>query len=443
MDDPMDRAQPPAGRARTRLALGLILAVPLLAVAVTFGLPALKARAASTPANPHGKFQEDCSLCHGADGWKPAKISKSFDHSKYGFALTGGHAATKCESCHASLDFSKPEQLCASCHEDPHRGELGIDCGRCHGARSFLDPARMRRAHQLTRFPLTGGHAALECESCHPATAQGQMQYVGSRADCAGCHKADYDATTAPAHGPAGFPLDCANCHSPRTWAGTGFDHARTAFPLTGAHKGQPCASCHGDGVYQGKDPSCVSCHRANYDGTADPPHAASGFPLACQTCHNTARWTDATFDHQATRFPLTGAHVTQPCSACHGDGVYQGKDPSCVSCHRANYDATTDPPHAASGFPVDCKSCHGTITWAGATFDHDGPYFPIYSGTHLGRWNACADCHTNPSNYAVFNCLTCHPHDDKATTDGHHSGVINYHYDSPSCYGCHPRGTH
>jgi hypothetical protein len=149
-----------------------------------------------------------------------------------------------------------------------------------------------------------------------------------------------------------------------------------------------------------------------------------------------------ATFDHGATAFPLTGAHRTATCSACHADGVYGGKSTDCVSCHQADYAATTDPGHAAAQFPTTCTNCHTTTSWSGATFDHDAPYFPIYSGPHRGRWTSCATCHTSTASYQQFTCLTCHEHNQTAMDDKH-ANRSGYRYDSQACYSCHPRGTH
>jgi hypothetical protein len=422
-----------AGRALARhLVLALLL---LLGAALGATDPA------PIPENPHGAFREDCGLCHGAGGWKPARVSRRFNHAKYGFALEGAHAAANCLACHASLEFKRPEKLCASCHEDPHRGEMGPDCARCHGARSFVDRAAMLRAHQLTHFPLTGSHAGLECERCHPPAEQGRLQFVATEAECRACHLDAYRSTRDPDHAAAGFSLECQTCHTTLSWTRARFDHSASGFPLTGAHRQTPCQSCHGDGVWAGKSTACVSCHQQDYNGTTNPAHAASGFPTTCQSCHSTTNWSGATFDHSSTGFPLTGAHLQTPCLSCHGDGVWAGKSTACVSCHQQNYDATTNPAHAAAGFPTTCQSCHNTTSWAGATFDHDTNNFPIYSGRHAGLWSACSTCHTSSSNYAVFTCFNCHPHDDQAGTASHHSGISGYRYDSQACYACHPRG--
>jgi hypothetical protein len=324
--------------------------------------------AAALTENPHGSFHGECALCHGAEGWSPARISPRFNHARFGFALEGAHAAASCRACHTSLDFSQEKTMCVSCHQDVHQGELGLECARCHTPRSFIDRAAMVRAHQLTRFPLAGRHASLDCESCHPPAPSGHMRFVGTEPNCSGCHLADYRAASVP-------------------------------------------------------------------------NHAASGFPLTCMDCHGTVAWTPARFDHNRTAFPLTGAHLRTPCLRCHGDGVYQGKNTACVSCHQTDYDGTNDPAHGPAGFSTACATCHTTTSWAGATFDHDARFFPIYSGTHSGRWSSCTTCHNVPSSYLQFTCFSCHPHDDQAGTTSHHSGVSGYSYDSQACYRCHPRG--
>ncbi len=411
----------------------------VVATLLTLGTMAL----AQVPtANPHGKLQEECSTCHAPAGWKPARISRSFDHSKKGFALTGAHAQTPCRACHGSLDFSRADRTCVSCHSDVHQGELGADCSQCHTPRSFLDRSAMVRAHRLTRFPLTGTHMTVDCESCHAPTAQGRLTFVKRSVDCVQCHSDAFRNAKNPDHVAGGFPQDCNQCHSTTTWPRARFNHSATRFPLTGAHRAVSCQQCHGDGVYHGKNAACVACHQADYDRTTDPNHGAAQFPTDCATCHTTTVWTGARYDHAGTMFPLTGAHLTISCQQCHGDGVYAGKPTACIACHQSAYDGTTDPNHQAAGFSTDCTGCHTTKTWTGATFDHDGRFFPIYSGAHRGRWTSCSTCHVNAANYQQFSCLACHEH-SQSQMDSHHSSVSGYSYDSQACFSCHPRGTH
>jgi hypothetical protein len=463
--------------------------------------------------NPHGPKIGACSACHRADAWKPVAISKDFHHAPAVFPLEGSHQKAPCTACHRTLDFANTATACAACHTDVHHGEFGTQCSRCHTTRNFVDPAAMRRMHDVTRFPLRGAHAIAACEDCHVPTAPGQAQYANRPTTCFGCHATDYQQAKVPDHVAGAYPQVCTQCHGVSNWQGATFDHSRTAFALTGAHRATACAACHGDGVFKGKPTVCVACHQANFDKTSDPPHAASGFPTACETCHSTSNWTSATFNHNSTNFPLTGAHMATACTACHGDGVFKGKPTACVSCHQTDFNQTTDPGHAAAGFATTCQTCHSTTnwttatfdhtttafpltgvhktatcaschgdgvykgkpttcvschqtdynnttdpvhsaagfsttcaqchttsTWSGATFDHDNSFFPIYSGSHQGRWSQCSDCHTSASNFSVFTCMSggCH---GKSGTDSNHRGVSGYVYDAVHCYSCHPRG--
>ncbi len=386
---------------------------------------------------PHAAagFPTACATCHTTTAW-PGAV---FDHNATSFPLTGAHLATACSSCHGDGVYHGKPTACIACHQvdydgttNPSHAAAGYstDCASCHTTTAW--PGAVFD-HNATQFPLTGAHMAATCASCH---ADGV--YAGKPTACAACHQADYDATTTPPHAAAGFPTACATCHTTTAWPGAVFNHNATQFPLTGAHLATACNSCHGDGVYHGKATACVACHQADYNGTTNPSHSAAGYSTDCASCHTTTAWPGATFDHNTTSFPLTGAHVAAPCASCHGDGVYAGKPTACAACHQADYNATTNPNHSAAGFPTDCASCHTTSTWNGATFDHDGMYFPIYSGAHRNRWSSCSECHTSASDYAVFTCTTCH---GQSSTNSHHHGVSGYVYQSQACYSCHPRG--
>ncbi|MBK6765595.1 MAG: hypothetical protein IPG71_04475 [bacterium] len=179
-----------------------------------------------------------------------------------------------------------------------------------------------------------------------------------------------------------------SRCHTTDNWEAT-FDHQTTSFPLTGAHVQTACIQCHASGIYDGLPTACVSCHQADYNGTADPDHEAAQFPTTCQTCHTTSNW-NSTFNHNATQFPLTGAHVQTSCQQCHVGGVFEGTPSQCVECHLTDYNATTDPDHEAAQFPTTCQTCHTTSNW-NSTFNHNATQFPL-TGAHVQT--SCQQCH-------------------------------------------------
>jgi hypothetical protein len=150
--------------------------------------------------------------------------------------------------------------------------------------------------------------------------------------------------------------------------------------------------------------------------------------------CHSTTSWANASFNHNNTTFPLTGAHTTVPCVNCHVNNNYTTLPTNCYGCHQKDYQGTTNPNHTSAGFPTTCATCHTTTSWAGATFNHT--YFPT---NHGGANGVCATCHTNPNDYSVFQCTNCH---QKAQTDQHHQGVNGYVYNSVNCYQCHKNGS-
>jgi len=44
-------------------------------------------------------------------------------------------------------------------------------------------------------------------------------------------------------------------------------------------------------------------------------------------------------------------------------------------------------------------------------------------------------------NNFAAFECIFCHEHDDQGKVDEDHSEVSGYQFNSQACYSCHPDG--
>jgi len=382
----------------------------LWSVALLFTSPLL----AQQTTSPHGELKTACAACHRSESWTALQISDQFDHDKLRFALTGAHGATTCRSCHVTLDFTRTPTNCSSCHTDNHRAELGPDCARCHTTRSFQDRDRMAREHQVSRFPLTGGHLAVDCVSCHTPTSQGQMRFVGTSADCLSCHRTLYNG--APNHLVSQFPVACEQCHSTASWnTASAASHPSSPLALTGVHSANliTCTQCHTSTPYSTVPQTCDACHRAAYTSARDPDHVAASFPTDCTSCHDlVAGWVGATFAHPTTPLALSGPHGTNlvTCAQCHTTTPYSTVAQTCDGCHHADYVATTNPNHTASGYSTDCASCHQAVAnWAGATFNH--PTSPIaLTGVHSANLIPCAQCHTTtPYSTVKVTCEGCH----------------------------------
>ena len=391
---------------------------------------------AINPDHKSSAFPTTCESCHSADTWFDAK----FDHLKFtGFALTGAHATLACTACHIGGKFAGTPADCYGCHakdytgsKNPNHVQAGFpqQCQLCHTTIAW-SPATFDHT-RYTNFPLTGAHVSVPCATCHTDNYAGTLP-----TNCYGCHAKDYSNTATmpgvPNHVAGNFPQDCSLCHSTSSWLGATFDHSKTTFALTGAHVSVPCATCHTDN-YAGTLPTnCYGCHTKDYNSTATiagvPNHVTLRYPQDCTMCHTTTTWLNAMFNHNNTPFPLTGFHVNVPCASCHIGGVFAGTPTDCYSCHKADYNGTTNPNHASAGFPTTCQTCHTTTSWLGATFNHT--WWPM----NHGGAKTCSDCHTNPSNYAVFTCTTCHL---QAQTNARHQGINGYVYNSVNCYACH-----
>jgi hypothetical protein len=379
--------------------------------------------AAKNPDHVLSGFSTSCQTCHTlSPGWQPA----NFDHSA--FPLSLGHSNVNCIDCHKGGNYATTPTDCYSCHQqnylattNPNHTTAGIptNCQTCHTTNPGWQPATFNHG----AFPLTLGHSAVTCNDCHKGN------YTSTPADCNSCHQSNYLATTNPNHTTAGIPTTCETCHTTNPgWTPATFNHG--SFPLTLGHSSVSCNDCH-KGNYTTTPADCYSCHQQNYLSTTNPNHQTAGIPTTCKTCHTTnPGWTPATFNH--TNFPLTLGHATPTCNDCH-KGNYTSTSTDCYSCHQTDYNNTTNPNHKTLGFSTTCTQCHTTNPgWAPATYTaHDSQFFPIYSGRHQGKWTLCTDCHTNASNYALFDCIHCH-------TDAHRGS----NYSNAQCYSCHPRGT-
>lgn len=290
---------------------------------------------------------KDCLECHTMNDWRPGGILAQ--HAQTRFPLTGAHIAVACEKCHELAPtgtYRGAPTQCEVCHRDDALRSAQFDhqangwttrCERCHFPTGW---AGANFTHAF--FPLTGGHAGLSCDECHPGN-----DFRPIPSDCFSCHSDDFSG--APNHTAGGYSHDCLKCHSRNTWEGARFDH--TFFPLTAGHSGLACIDCHTSGTTGPIPSTCISCHQDDYNGA--PNHAS--FPQTCQQCHTTVRWEGATFTHET--FQLSGPHNVS-CNQCHTGG--NTSTFNCLACHgQAQTNNDHDEVNGYSYTSAACFQCH------------------------------------------------------------------------------------
>jgi nitrate/TMAO reductase-like tetraheme cytochrome c subunit len=302
--------------------------------------------------DPHrGRLGPSCSDCHDENTWRGSPRS-GFEHSLTRFPLDGLHREVGCDDCHSDrLSSELPGfERCATCHDDPHRGELaarpdGGACESCHDVRGFLPALFDVQDHQQTAYALQGAHLAVGCAECHrrevaesAATAPGvAFSFHPAASTCDDCHATPHGASeTVAAQG-------CSACHDTESWQAAPFDHERTGFSLAGAHGELGCASCHqptadAAAPLTALADACSDCHDDAHVGQFDgPPQNAD-----CTLCHLATSWQDvAAFDHQAV-YALEGAHARASCELCHPRETSAGRSfvryrpvgRDCRDCH-------------------------------------------------------------------------------------------------------------
>jgi hypothetical protein len=256
--------------------------------------------------------------------------------------------------------------------------------------------------HNKTKYPLRGMHEKVQCVQCHINPV---FTNVGKT--CQDCH-ADIHQRK--------MGTDCAKCHTVLGWniAVQQLKDHQNRFPLLGAHAAVQCEDCHKGaavGQYQGLSTACNSCHMRDFQQSKSPDHVAGQFPQTCNSCHSFDSWLGATINHSAPpiNFPLTNGHANVPCLNCHVGSNFNlqiaATDCGHSGCHLTTWQQTTNPKHSAAAtvFPLaTCSTCHNTVSWLTANFDHATTGFPLANSHQMapaGKVTACTDCHIN-NNY-------------------------------------------
>jgi hypothetical protein len=114
-----------------------------------------------------GQLGDRCESCHGTQTFKLSTYSHGENRDFFG----GDHSGVTCSECHrpveaeypaghgTAIQFSNLDRTCATCHDDAHKGTLGLDCASCHSVFAPFKNAS-RAFHKDTLLPLEGRHLA-------------------------------------------------------------------------------------------------------------------------------------------------------------------------------------------------------------------------------------------------------------------------------------------
>ena len=279
---------------------------------------------------------------------------------------------------------------------------------------------------QISPGDLASPHSKLEgvsnCTKCH------DLGKKVSTAKCLDCHKEIktlIDNKKGYHSSSEVKSKECIHCHKdhhgknfkmfrfdPNT-----FDHKNTTFELTGKHKDKKCVDCHqakyiSDAKYKNKkdtylglDIKCESCHEDYHQKTLSND---------CSACHSAKTFKPADkFDHNKSKYKLTGKHIDIDCIKCHIKDTKNGKKfqeftglnfDNCAPCHKDVH---------KNKLGDDCKKCHltsgfGVIPSNSTGFDHNKTTYPL-TGKHIDV--KCKTCHTTERGirpkFAL--CTDCH----------------------------------
>ena len=308
---------------------------------------------------------------------------------------------------------------------------------------------------QLSPGDLALPHEHLEglenCTKCH------EIGEKLSKYKCLACHTLLRERLEAGQglHARAEYN-ECIDCHSDHQgkkfnliWWKEGqqnFDHSKTGYSLQGKHQNQDCKKCHNsdnitdkqkytsqgknlDTTFLGLTKDCLSCHQDEHRGQLD---------TQCLKCHDYNAWKPVPhFDHNQTKFSLSGRHRSVDCVNCHKKINDRSNDrdqeylkfsglafSNCNSCHR-------DPHSGRLGF--SCKNCHSESGWRSVNnqdFNHDRTRFPLL-GKHKDL--SCKQCHRpnqSLTSMASKSCQNCH--------DDYHQGQFYHRQSKGACDECH-----
>ena len=371
---------------------------------------------------------KQCAGCHNDHHGLTFQIIRfdkdKFIHDLAGYRLTGAHAKKECTDCHKTKFIGDPKIAgkkftylglrtdCLGCHADYHQKTLSSNCAACHNDEKFKPASKFD--HQTAKFKLAGKHEHVACAECHKtSTRNGQkfQEFKGVQATkCTNCHN-DPHANK--------FGQNCAQCHNNESFTSVGgvknFDHNKADFKLEGKHLNVACNKCHKVKLTTPLNfKQCTDCHTDYHNRQ----FAKNGISPDCATCHNVKGFTSFSYtieQHNASIFPLKGAHLATPCFACHKKQEkwkFKEIGKTCKDCHDNIHQSVISDKYYPDG---NCEACHNLEKWNDVNFDHKKTQFQL-DGAHARQ--TCRECHFNKEKVGHANqkfaglassCTNCH----------------------------------
>ncbi len=397
-------------------------------------------------------FGSDCSSCHKAGaGVDPEGCIRC--HEPIGAQRTARHGL------HGSLSKKQFED-CAQCHSEHHGATSALIAPQAFAYAGVHDPAAYDHRH-VADYHLSGAHAVLDCDQCHPA-ANAPMpphggRFLGQQQACAACHEDVHRGV---------FGVDCEACHGQveKFRSAPGFLHS--IFPLVDAHARVACEKCHEPGTVRATEAlskaplparTCAECHVDPHHMRANVPAKAIllGDTADCARCHASTKWKDARVTpakHAEFGFPLRGGHAKAECNKCHGDASHPSKHgdslpqlEACARCHEHPHRAAFVQAAVAVQGPADgCAKCHvdeqADFHLASTTVaQHAATAFPLVEPHAKVE---CSKCHGEPEkglrkSYAE-RFLSRVPTDCRACHEDVHAGQFDHDARYAQCTACH-----
>ncbi len=180
-----------------------------------------------------GKSCIDCHKDHKGRAYDSVFLNtKTFDHERTGFDLTGAHAKTDCAKCHTEtrkgrgVRTSDPRYFgtkdsCIGCHkkEDIHffQGNLKAkECGACHTTEKWKPSKPFDHSKESGGYQLLGAHSKHKCDKCHVKQGPNAVRYEWplKSKQCLSCHKDHHGDKLSPRFRGG----KCDLCHTQDTW---------------------------------------------------------------------------------------------------------------------------------------------------------------------------------------------------------------------------------